>query len=199
MADQQQETHQGNLQPAVEVQEQQQIALGAAATMQDQPKADLQHQAMQEDNDQQQPLSPMQTEQQQHTNSAQQDTQQDAQQLLLQQQYDQELMQQGGYEQQGGYDQQQQQVWYQLDARGKIENYDEEDWFVPESVPFKRRQNVSSTMAASKPHPWKRVRHLVAADNYHELPADTPTYVSLEAPPPLYPPKRYCDITGGSN
>lgn len=192
MADQQQETQQGGLQPAVDVQqEQQQVALGAAATMQDQPTADLQHQLVEEDNDQQH-LSPMQTDQQQHTNSAQQDLQ-DAQQQLLQQQYDQELMQQGGYEQQ------QQQVWYQLDARGKIENYDEEDWFVPEAVPFKRRQNVSSTMAASKPHPWKRVRHLVAADNYHELPADTPTYVSLEAPPPLYPPKRYCDITGGKN
>lgn len=91
----------------------------------------------------------------------------------------------------------QQQVWYQLDARGKIDNYDEDDWFVPEVVPFKRRQNVSSTMAASRPHPWKRVRHHIAAENYGELPADVPTYVSLEAPPPLYPPKRYCDVTGG--
>jgi hypothetical protein len=92
--------------------------------------------------------------------------------------------------------QQQQQVWYQLDARGKIDNFDEVDWFVPETIPFKRRQNVSSTMAASRPHPWKRVRHHIAAENYGELPADVPTYVSLEAPPPLYPPKRYCDITG---
>lgn len=92
--------------------------------------------------------------------------------------------------------QQQQQVWYQLDARGKIDNFDEGDWFVPETIPFKRRQNVSSTMAASRPHPWKRVRHHIAAENYGELPADVPTYVSLEAPPPLYPPKRYCDITG---
>jgi hypothetical protein len=91
---------------------------------------------------------------------------------------------------------QQQQVWYQLDARGKIDQYDEDDWFVPEHVPFKRRQNVSSTMAASRPHPWKRVRHHIAAENYQELPVDTPTYVSLEAPLPMYPPKRYCDITG---
>jgi hypothetical protein len=97
------------------------------------------------------------------------------------------------------YQQQQQQVWYQLDARGKIDNYDEDDWFVPEAVPFKRRQNVSSTMAASRPHPWKRVRHHIAAENYSELPTDVPTYVSLEAPPPLYPPKRYCDITGGQS
>jgi hypothetical protein len=96
----------------------------------------------------------------------------------------------------GPYQQQQQQIWYQLDARGKIDNYDEDDWFVPEVVPFKRRQNVSSTMAASRPHPWKRVRHHIAAENYSELPADVPTYVSLEAPPPLYPPKRYCDVTG---
>lgn len=127
--------------------------------------------------------------------------------LLLQQQQDLLQQQQLQIQEQAaaGYQQlqqqqmeayQQQQVWYQLDARGKIDQYDEDDWFVPEHVPFKRRQNVSSTMAASRPHPWKRVRHHIAAENYQELPVDTPTYVSLEAPLPMYPPKRYCDITG---
>jgi hypothetical protein len=142
--------------------------------------------------------SHLQQQQQQHDYQQQQELlqtdDQQAQLQLMQQQgllQDQLLQQQEALQQQ-----QQQQVWYQLDARGKIDNFDEDDWFVPEEVPFKRRQNVSSTMAASRPHPWKRVRHHIAAENYHELPIDTPTYVSLEAPPPLYPPKRYCDVTG---
>lgn len=131
--------------------------------------------------------------QQQQMQSDQLDPQQTLQQLQEQMQinYAEQMQQADPYQQQ-----QQQQTWYQLDARGKIDNYDEDDWFVPEVVPFKRRQNVSSTMAASRPHPWKRVRHHIAAENYSELPVDVPTYVSLEAPPPLYPPKRYCDITG---
>jgi hypothetical protein len=144
--------------------------------------AHLQQQQQQQDHQQQQ-QELMQTDQQAQMQLMQQ--QGALQDQLLQQQQQEALAQQ-----------QQQQVWYQLDARGKIDNFDEEDWFVPEEIPFKRRQNVSSTMAASRPHPWKRVRHHIAAENYSELPVDTPTYVSLEAPPPLYPPKRYCDITG---
>lgn len=85
---------------------------------------------------------------------------------------------------------------YQLDRRGKIEDYDDSDWFVPTELSFKVKQNVSATMVASRPHPWKRLRQLIAAENYSELPADVPTYVTLEAPPSLYPPKCYCDITG---
>eukprot|EP00775_Hariotina_reticulata_P005858 gene5858-6099_t len=85
---------------------------------------------------------------------------------------------------------------YQLDVRGKIENFDESDWFVAQELPFKRRQNVASTMVGNKPHPWKRVKQMIAAENYADLPADTPAYVNLEPPPSMYPPKRYCDITG---
>jgi INO80 complex subunit C len=85
---------------------------------------------------------------------------------------------------------------YQLDVRGKIENFDESDWFVAQELPFKRRQNVASTMVTNKPHPWKRIKQMIAVENYSELPADTPTYVNLEPPPSMYPPKRYCDITG---
>eukprot|EP00879_Flechtneria_rotunda_P017181 GHRR01017994.1.p1 GENE.GHRR01017994.1~~GHRR01017994.1.p1 ORF type:complete len:161 (+),score=24.59 GHRR01017994.1:105-587(+) len=85
---------------------------------------------------------------------------------------------------------------HQYDARGKIENYNEEDWFNPLHLPFKRKNNVSAGMAASKPHPWKRLRQLIAAENYGSVPVDVPTYVSIEAPPSMYPAKRYCDITG---
>lgn len=85
---------------------------------------------------------------------------------------------------------------YQLDARGKIENYDESDWFVPLELPFKLKQNVSAGMAAKPPHQWKRLRQLIAAENYQDLPADVPTYANMDAPPSMYPPKAYCDITG---
>lgn len=85
---------------------------------------------------------------------------------------------------------------YQLDRRGKIEDYDDAEWFVPTELEFKIKQNVSATMVASRPHPWKRLRHLIAAENYQRLPADVPTYLSMEAPPSMYPPKHYCDITG---
>ncbi|KAF8068325.1 Ino80c [Scenedesmus sp. PABB004] len=86
---------------------------------------------------------------------------------------------------------------YSLDARGKIENYDEADWFVPADPPFKRRAGVAAAMAGpTKPHIWKRVKQLVAAENYAALPADVPTHASLDAPPSMYPAKAYCDITG---
>ena len=62
--------------------------------------------------------------------------------------------------------------------------------------PFKARHNVAASMAASKPHPWKRVRQLVAVENYARLPVDVPTSSNLEAPPSTYPPKRSCDRTG---
>eukprot|EP00882_Tetradesmus_deserticola_P021851 GHRQ01023661.1.p1 GENE.GHRQ01023661.1~~GHRQ01023661.1.p1 ORF type:complete len:183 (+),score=91.75 GHRQ01023661.1:130-678(+) len=137
----------------------------------------------------------MQQQRQHQQQQQQEQPQQHNQQYELQQQYDlQQQYEQQQYEQYQQYYQEQQ--YYQLDARGKVENHDEADWFVPLELPFKRAQNVSASMAAKPPHQWKRLRQLIAAENYQDLPADTPTYMNMDAPPSMYPPKAYCDITG---
>ena len=43
---------------------------------------------------------------------------------------------------------------------------------------------------------WKNLKKILDGEGYERLPLDTATYASLEAPPSLLPPKKYCDITG---
>lgn len=42
----------------------------------------------------------------------------------------------------------------------------------------------------------KGIKCVLAAELYEHVPADKPTYVSIEAAPSTRPPKKYCDITG---
>jgi INO80 complex subunit C len=66
-----------------------------------------------------------------------------------------------------------------------------DDWFVPRSLPFKRR---SASLDAKKK--WKKLKQVLQTEGYESLPATEATYVNIEAPPSMYPPKKYCDITG---
>eukprot|EP00742_Colponemidia_sp_Colp-10_P004144 GILJ01004422.1.p1 GENE.GILJ01004422.1~~GILJ01004422.1.p1 ORF type:complete len:158 (-),score=21.90 GILJ01004422.1:100-573(-) len=75
---------------------------------------------------------------------------------------------------------------------------DKEPVWNEESFSFKKPAHTKAKVAASGrgKRSWKNLKQIILSENYSALPPDTPTYVSLEAPPPSAPPKRYCDITG---
>ncbi|CAD7699166.1 unnamed protein product [Ostreobium quekettii] len=66
-----------------------------------------------------------------------------------------------------------------------------EDWFLPSVLPFKVKDH-----AKDKKKYWKRLKQIVAGENYDELPPGEPTYANIEAGPSIYPAKKYCDLTG---
>ena len=66
-----------------------------------------------------------------------------------------------------------------------------DDWFIPKSLPFKRQ---ATPLEAKKK--WKKLKQVLQTEGYENLPATEATYVNIEAPPSMYPAKKYCDITG---
>eukprot|EP00877_Chromochloris_zofingiensis_P012179 jgi/Chrzof1/7214/Cz02g15010.t1 len=74
---------------------------------------------------------------------------------------------------------------------GPFADFDPEEWFLPTNPPFKK-----ASYAIGKKRQWKRLKQILPSENYDALPASTPTYVNIEAPPSVYPAKKYCDITG---
>ncbi|GAQ87603.1 hypothetical protein KFL_003640050 [Klebsormidium nitens] len=67
--------------------------------------------------------------------------------------------------------------------------------FLPTTLPFKLVQTAERYPKGALRH-WKRLKQIVQGENYHLLPADEPTYANIEAPPSMYPAKKYCDMTG---
>mmetsp|Transcript_24857 Transcript_24857/g.44228 ORF Transcript_24857/g.44228 Transcript_24857/m.44228 type:complete len:144 (+) Transcript_24857:26-457(+) len=43
---------------------------------------------------------------------------------------------------------------------------------------------------------WKNLRQTISIENYHKVPANVPTYGSIQVGPSVLPSKKYCDITG---
>ena len=74
----------------------------------------------------------------------------------------------------------------------RITDYNEDDWFLPLHLPFKIKHHA----AAKRQKPWKRLKQIIAAEHYEQLPGSEPTYVNIDAAPSTYPPKRYCDLSG---
>mmetsp|Transcript_46198 Transcript_46198/g.75378 ORF Transcript_46198/g.75378 Transcript_46198/m.75378 type:complete len:183 (+) Transcript_46198:142-690(+) len=62
--------------------------------------------------------------------------------------------------------------------------------------PFKSRDWLVRKEQERKPRIYKALKQIVAAENYEAVPPNIPTYVNIEAPPSLFPAKRYCDVTG---
>lgn len=73
-----------------------------------------------------------------------------------------------------------------------------DDLLLPATLPFKRSQAEDRFPRGSAPRPqrWKHLKQILQAEDYHTLPASVPTYVNIEAPPSMYPAKKYCDVTG---
>ena len=59
----------------------------------------------------------------------------------------------------------------------------------------KRTRNIRELMSA-KGKFTKGLKCVLAAELYDYVPANKPTFISIEAPPSVRPPKKYCDITG---
>jgi INO80 complex subunit C len=66
-----------------------------------------------------------------------------------------------------------------------------DDWFVPKTLPFKRK-----AYALDGKRKWKKLKQILQAEGYENLPASEATYANIEAPPSMYPPKKFCDVTG---
>lgn len=59
----------------------------------------------------------------------------------------------------------------------------------------KRRRGIYEVMAA-RSKAWKSSRSLITAEHYDMVPANTATFVNIDAPPSMLPSKKYCDVTG---
>lgn len=72
-----------------------------------------------------------------------------------------------------------------------------DDLLLPAVLPFKRSQLEDRfPRSAPRPQRWKHLKQILQAEEFHTLPASEPTYVNIEAPPSMYPAKKYCDVTG---
>uniref|UniRef100_R7WFD5 Vps72/YL1 C-terminal domain-containing protein n=1 Tax=Aegilops tauschii TaxID=37682 RepID=R7WFD5_AEGTA len=62
---------------------------------------------------------------------------------------------------------------------------------------FKKVQTADKyPKGQSRGRQWKHLRHLLQAADATSLPPDRPNYLNIQSPPSVYPPKRYCDVTG---
>lgn len=79
----------------------------------------------------------------------------------------------------------------------KLSELTDPNLVLPSVLPFKRSQLTDRyPKGQTRGRHWKHLKQILQAENYHLYPADEPTYVNIEAPPSMYPAKKYCDITG---
>eukprot|EP01083_Nonionella_stella_P019794 54927_1 len=74
----------------------------------------------------------------------------------------------------------------------RLHGFESPSWYSfknPKYVAMRRRK-------VGKGKSWKSVPKIIAQENYEYLSSDIPTYLNIQAPPPIHPPKKYCDITG---
>lgn len=76
-------------------------------------------------------------------------------------------------------------------GRGKEERVEDEAFFAPTRAKFRLKD---PTQRHTK-H-FKRKKQVVAAEGFDQMSLQNATYVSVEAPPSMYPVKKYCDVTG---
>eukprot|EP00899_Mesostigma_viride_P010013 jgi/Mesvir1/19012/Mv12780-RA.1 len=78
-------------------------------------------------------------------------------------------------------------------SNGQTQAVLDPDLILPPQLPFKKSRKDGGD---KKSRHWKHLKQIIQAENYHLLPACEPTYVNIQAPPSMYPAKKYCDITG---
>ncbi|CAD6264093.1 unnamed protein product [Miscanthus lutarioriparius] len=65
------------------------------------------------------------------------------------------------------------------------------------TLPFKKMQTADKyPKGQSRGRQWKHLRHLLQSADAFSMPPDRPNYMNIQSPPSIYPPKRYCDLTG---
>eukprot|EP00250_Pteridium_aquilinum_P002703 c12927_g1_i1 orf=74-562(+) len=68
---------------------------------------------------------------------------------------------------------------------------------LPTTFAFKRVQlSERYPKGVARGRHWKHLKQMLQAENYHLYPANEPNYINIEAPPSMYPAKKYCDISG---
>eukprot|EP00249_Psilotum_nudum_P011346 c23116_g1_i1 orf=278-673(-) len=78
-----------------------------------------------------------------------------------------------------------------------VRDLEESDVLLPTVFPFKRVQlSERYPKGQARGRHWKHLKQILQTENYHLYPASEPNYVNIEAPPSMYPAKKYCDITG---
>lgn len=61
---------------------------------------------------------------------------------------------------------------------------------------FKDPQFSFSYLESNKKKRWRNYKQLVLAERAQKWKHDDPTFTSIDAPPPLKPPRKYADISG---
>ncbi|KAG0626813.1 hypothetical protein M758_2G153600 [Ceratodon purpureus] len=80
---------------------------------------------------------------------------------------------------------------------GAVIDLNDPDLLLPPVLPFKKTQLTERyPKGQTRGRHWKHLKQIIQSENYFNYPADEPTYVSIDSPPSIYPPKKYCDITG---
>ncbi|KAI5063868.1 hypothetical protein GOP47_0020538 [Adiantum capillus-veneris] len=78
-----------------------------------------------------------------------------------------------------------------------MQDLEEAGILLPATLPFKRTQlSERYPKGQARGRHWKHLKQMLQAENYHLYPAEEPNYMNIEAPPSMYPAKKYCDITG---
>ncbi|KAJ3676633.1 hypothetical protein LUZ60_004045 [Juncus effusus] len=86
------------------------------------------------------------------------------------------------------------QIEARLDMEGDVVK---SELVLPPVMAFKRIQTADKyPKGQSRGRYWKHLKQLLQAENFISLPHDEPNYLNIEAPPSIYPSKKYCDITG---
>ncbi|KAK1312829.1 hypothetical protein QJS10_CPA07g01403 [Acorus calamus] len=71
------------------------------------------------------------------------------------------------------------------------------DILLPPVLGFKKIQMADKyPKGQSRGRHWKHLKQILQAENYLNYPANEPNYNNIESPPSMYPPKKFCDITG---
>ncbi|KAK1265115.1 hypothetical protein QJS04_geneDACA016925 [Acorus gramineus] len=71
------------------------------------------------------------------------------------------------------------------------------DILLPPVLGFKKIQMADKyPKGQSRGRHWKHLKQILQAENYLNYPANEPNYINIESPPSMYPPKKFCDITG---
>eukprot|EP00245_Coleochaete_scutata_P014862 TRINITY_DN642_c0_g1_i2.p1 TRINITY_DN642_c0_g1~~TRINITY_DN642_c0_g1_i2.p1 ORF type:complete len:106 (-),score=15.04 TRINITY_DN642_c0_g1_i2:100-417(-) len=73
----------------------------------------------------------------------------------------------------------------------------EEDLALPSDHTFKVSQSCERyPRSQARGRHWKHLKQIIQGENGQLGPTNEPTYGTVDAPPALYPARKYCDITG---
>lgn len=77
------------------------------------------------------------------------------------------------------------------------QDLEELEVLLPANFDFKRIQlSEKYPKGQARGRHWKHLKQILQTENYYLYPAGEPNYMNVEAPPSMYPAKKYCDMSG---